>query len=397
LASITPDHRVGDGDDSGTVFGKDARRRGAGSGVQLGILNLSRGRLALLILGTWTALGVFQAVPELLQAFNWNVFCAKLIDAWAWAVLTPAILVINKWLAPLERNIPLLGAVLLILSIVFSLIHLLITGLFLYALPGVWWNPLRTGTFGVYYFLGGWQTYCAIVGSLLAFKFYGRSLISQVALERAERRLLESHLNALRLQLEPHFLFNALNAISSEVDANAGLAREMIEDLAVLLRRSLDYRETAEITLAQEMTLLDHYLAIQKVRFGDRIEIEIDVEPEILPNLVPSLLLQPLVENAIRHGIEGRLSGGKIAVWARAADAVVEIRVLDDGVGLPPDWEVRAARGVGVRATHERLEALYPEVADPFAILPREGGGTEVTIRIPRHDTGRGFDDITVA
>jgi two-component system LytT family sensor kinase len=358
---------------------------------------LSRGQLAILIIAIWTALGLFQSVPELLLNLSMDVFLAKLIDAWTWALLTPAILLIDKRLTGFENNAIALIALFLGLSIVFSLIHLYITGILLYLIPGAWWSPLRNSEYIVYYFLGGWMTYWAIVGILLAFKFYNRSLTSQFALQRAEKRLLESHLNALRLQLEPHFLFNTLNAISSEVEENPGLVREMIEDLAVLLRRSLDYKDSAEITLAQEMALLDHYLAIQKVRFGDRIDFEIDVAPEVLPNLVPSLLLQPLVENAIRHGIEGRLSGGKIAISAHAVGAEVEIRVLDDGVGLSSDWHIRATRGVGVRATHERLEALYPEVEDHFAILSREGGGAEVVIRVPRHTAGKDSDDAAIA
>lgn len=349
-----------------------------------GARRFSRAQLAVLTFLGWTGLGVLQAVPEFWISLSWNVLVAKVVEAWAWALLTPAVLWADRRFIRFDRGIGGTLMLLLGLSIAFSLTHLIITAILQYPLPGVWWNPLRVPQYATYYFLGGWQMYCAFVAFVQALKFNSRSLNSQFELERVEKRLLESHLNALRLQLEPHFLFNTLNAISSEVEENPDLAREMIEDLAILLRRSLDYKDSAEITLAQEMVLLDHYLAIQKVRFGPRIDIEIDVEPEVLATPVPSLLLQPVVENAIRHGIEGRLSGGKIAVSAHGAGTEVEIRVLDDGVGLSPDWETRVSRGIGVAATRERLEALYPNIKDHFAILSHEGGGTEVIIRVPR-------------
>lgn len=349
-----------------------------------GTPQFSRGEAAILTGGIWTALGIFQAMPELWLNFTWAVLVAKVIEAWAWALLTPAILWIDRRYVSFDRWVAGTIALLLGLSVVLSVVHLWITAVLLYPFPDIWWSPLRTPQYATYYFLGGWQMSCALIAIIQAFKFNSRSLISQFELERVEKRLLESHLNALRLQLEPHFLFNTLNAISSEVEENPALAREMIDDLAVLLRRSLDYKDSAEITLAQEMALLEHYLAIQKVRFGARIDIQIHVDPETLTTPVPSLLLQPMVENAIRHGIEGRLSGGRIEVSAHGVGDEVEIRVIDDGVGLAPDWQTRVSNGIGVAATRERLEALYPAIQNHFAMLPHEGGGTEVVIRVPR-------------
>ncbi|MEO7691225.1 MAG: histidine kinase, partial [Sphingomonas sp.] len=209
-------------------------------------------------------------------------------------------------------------------------------------------------------------------------------LTSRLQLERVEKSLLASRLNALRLQLEPHFLFNALNTISSEVTANPNLARDMIGDLGALLRQSLDCKDRTEITLAQELSLLEHYLSIQRIRFGDRMEIGIDIEPETLSILVPSMLLQPIVENAIRHGIEGRLSGGKVMISAWRAGDELQIRVLDDGAGLPPNWRMDASTGLGVRLARERLAALYPDLGEQgFVIRRREGGGTEVAMSVP--------------
>jgi len=296
-------------------------------------------------------------------------------------LLTPAVLLIDRQLKSSQQNAAKLFLIYLPLSIPFTLVHTYLTGLFLYPIPDIRWNPLREAQFGIYFFLGGWMTYCAFVGILQSFNFYNRSLTS-------EKRLIESRLNALRLQLEPHFLFNALNAISSEVATNPELAEDMIENLGILLRQSMECHDSTEITLAQELALLDHYLAIQKLRFGDRIALELEADPAALSTKVPSLLLQPLVENAIRHGIEPRRSGGAITVSARLADGHLQIRVADDGVGLPPNWRMESSSGLGLRVTRERLEALYQRAGDRFVISRRQGGGTEIIIRIPLQGTG---------
>lgn len=346
---------------------------------------------ALVILLAWTAVGAFQAVPDALDGFKWNETIGKFIEAWVWALLTPAILLVDRRLTSASPNVFIIAAAHLALSIPFSLAHALLAGLFMYPMPAIWWNPLRSAEFAIYFYLGGWVTYCALIGVLQTLKYHNRFLSSQVALARVERRLVESHLNALRLQLEPHFLFNTLNAISSELAANPELAREMIEDLGALLRQSLDCQGSTEITLAQELVLLDHYLAIQKLRFGDRIQVRIHVEPATLSALVPSMFLQPLVENAIRHGLEGRLSGGEILVSAEHVGAELQVKVLDNGVGLPPQWGIETSRGVGIRVTRERLQALYSEPGGyDFSVSRRKGAGTEVAIRLPLHRTGSG-------
>ena len=342
---------------------------------------------AVIAIVAWTAVGLFLALPDILHGNHWYTVAAKLIETSAWALLTPAILLIDRKLNS-AQNVALLCVVHLLLSVPFSLAHTYLTGLLLFAIPEVSWNPLRNGDFVSYYFLGGWLTYCGFIAIVQAFKFYNRYLTSQLDLERVEKRLIESRLNALRLQLEPHFLFNALNAISSEVAANPELVEEMIENLAMLLRQSMECHASTEITLAEELVLLDHYLAIQKLRFGNRVDIRVEADPASLSIAVPSLLLQPLVENAIRHGLERRMSGGTIAISAQLIDDHLRIEVIDDGAGLPANWRMENASGLGLRVTRERLEALYPTTSDRFAICRRSGGGTEVIIHIPLQRTG---------
>lgn len=347
-------------------------------------------RPAILIFLIWTAVGIFLSLPDMLKGLPWHHFTAKLIDSWAWALLTPALLLIDKKVVPKDQNIFRLSLLFLLLSVPFSLVHTYLAGYLLLFVPQVWWNPLTNGEFAVYYFLGGWQTYCAAVGIFQSFRYYSRYLTGQLELGRVEKSLLEWRLNALRLHLEPHFLFNTLNAISSEVGADPVLARNMIGDLAALLRGSLDCKDRSEIPLAQELTLLEHYISIQRFRFGDRIQIELDIEPEALTAMVPSMLLQPLVENAIRHGLEGRLSGGAIDILARRTAGQLQIQVLDDGVGLPANWRKESSAGLGIRVTGERLAALYPDLGEQaLTIQPRPGGGTEVAICIPLSEKWR--------
>lgn len=354
----------------------------------LGKIFSSPFRKALFIFGVWTVIGLLLFVPDAIagmtiSGLRLTDLVNKVVDAWAWAFLTPAILYVDRKLSRFDSRPLMHVGVFLLFSVPFSLVHLGLTGVMLYPYALIWWNPLRYHGFIPYYFLGGWQVCCAIIGTLEAFRYYRRYVAEQTKVERAERRLLESHLNTLRMQLEPHFLFNALNAISSEVINNPGLARDMIEDLGSLLRLSLDYQDNQEIPLSQELTLLEHYLAIQRVRFGDRIQTEVHVDPDVLKTRVPSMLLQPIVENAIRHGLGNSMSGGTVTVSATRSGDCLELRVIDDGRGLPHNWQTETARGLGLRVTRERLEGLYPDVANPFEIRPGPVRGTEVIMRVP--------------
>ncbi|MDE2182730.1 MAG: histidine kinase [Alphaproteobacteria bacterium] len=350
----------------------------------------------LIIAVIWTAIGVFLTLPDMLYGFQWPKLVAKLVEAWAWALLTPAVLYADRKLSKFDAKPLTRSVILLLLSVPFSLTHVYLTGLLLFPIPAVWWNPLRSPDFAPYYFLGGWLTYCAIIGMLQTlryFGYYGRYLEGQLNLERLEKRLLQSHLDTLRLQLEPHFLFNTLNAISSEVVSDPELARDMIENLGTLLRLTLDFKDSAEIALSQEIVLLEHYLAIQRVRFGNRIVFRIDVPPEVGEARVPCMLLQPIVENAVRHGVGDRISGGTIIVSALRDADTLEIRVEDDGVGLPPGWRMDASSGLGVKVTRERMAGLYSDADGAFKIQRRRGGGTEVIMRMPLRTTGGRADE----
>jgi two-component system, LytTR family, sensor kinase len=353
---------------------------------------LTRTRVALLIFLGWTAVGLFETLPEmashlpLYEPVPWYAVAGRMLEAWVWALFTPVLLMIDRKIHSKPRNIGLVIGIFAALSVPFVLVHTYLTGIILYPVPEIWWSPLRRPDYAVYYNIGGWVTYCGTVAILEAVRFYNSFLVSQLQLERVKGSLLEARLNALRLHLEPHFLSNALNAISSEVEARPRQARQMIANLGILLRRSLDTKDGPEISLAAELRLLEHYLAIQRIRFGDRIDIKIQVESAALAAAVPSMLLQPLVENAIRHGVEKRRSGGNIVVSASIAGDRLNLSVVDDGRGLPRSWNQETSTGHGLRITRERLFALYPDFEDECLLIERcPQGGTRVTICIPLH------------
>jgi LytS/YehU family sensor histidine kinase len=188
------------------------------------------------------------------------------------------------------------------------------------------------------------------------------------------------------LQIDPHFLFNALNTISSEVEADPVSARNMIEHLGNLLRLTLDTNERQLVPLFEELSFLDHYLAIQRIRFGDRLRFEQVIDEDVRHVLVPSMTIQPLVENSIRHGLSQRASGGLVRVAARrSGEQQIRITVEDDGVGLPADWTPGKSLGLGLSITAQRLAALYPRQNSVFDVRRRTGGGTEVELRLPIH------------
>jgi two-component system LytT family sensor kinase len=158
----------------------------------------------------------------------------------------------------------------------------------------------------------------------------------------------------------------------------------MIEHLGHLLRSSLGTKDKQLITLSEEMLVLDHYLEIQRIRFGRRFTFQTDISDSVRTALIPSLMMQPLVENAIRHGISKRREGGTVTVAARRENDLLRISVEDDGVGLPAAWRPGASEGLGLSVTSQRVAALDPAgVTARFTIGARAGGGTRVDITLP--------------
>ncbi len=202
-----------------------------------------------------------------------------------------------------------------------------------------------------------------------------------------ESALARAQLQNLRLQLQPHFLFNALNTISATMYEDARAADEMLGRLAELLRASLRTAQTDEVPLSTEIESLQAYLAIMRARFGSRLTVRLEIDEDCDQDLVPSLLLQPLVENAIRHGRTERDGEGVITVRAARKNERLELEVEDDGPGVDDRGDLLSS-GIGLSSTAERLRLLYGDAAR-FTAGNRAGGGFVVAASIPvRHSGG---------
>ena len=214
-------------------------------------------------------------------------------------------------------------------------------------------------------------------------------------LEEQGRLLLEARLDALQRQINPHFLFNTLNSITSLVRSQPELAREMIVKLANILRVLLKDRE-AFVPFSEELAFTDDYLDIEVVRFGEKLKVVKEIAEETLHVVVPGMLLQPLIENSIKHGLEPRINGGTVTLRSRITEGGrLLVEVEDDGVGMAPERSdvARASglpppgTGIGVRNVRERMEVLYGDLAT-VEINSRPGRGTKVTMLMPILDAG---------
>jgi len=356
---------------------------------------LQRTLLATLI---WTLVGLIFALPTISSGGNWRTaLLASLAQWWSWGLLAPAIVTVDLRLPFTTRQVILRILFHLVLCPIFTAIYLYLFAAVAAVMHLAPWSRLLSTQLLVNalhgMFLWSALVYCLIIGVFQAYLYHHRYLSGQLRLERLERSFSEARLNALRMQLDPHFLFNALNTISSQLERDPRLARRMIEHLGDLLRLSIESKDRQEVPLAEELAFLEHYLAIQRIRFGDTLRVELSIAPEVKYASVPCLLLQPLVENAIRHGISRRAAGGAVTVTARSVNNQLDIRILDDGVGLPSHWTLASCSGLGLSVTRERIAGLHPD--GHFAVNRRRGGGTEVEIILPLRVMEEALDPVS--
>ena len=233
-------------------------------------------------------------------------------------------------------------------------------------------------------FIVSWFVILAWAALYFAIKYYQLFQQVQQSALKSETMAHEAQLKMLRYQLNPHFLFNTLNAISTLILEQATEdANRMVTRLSSFLRHSLDNDPMKLVTLEQEMTALGLYLDIEKVRFEDRLVLERDIEDEAYHALIPSLLLQPLVENAIKYGIARSETGGTLRIAARVFAGDLLLEVSDDGPGTElVDGEIPGANGVGLRNTRERLAELYG-IRHSFRLSHTDPHGLTIRIRIP--------------
>lgn len=328
------------------------------------------------------------AMPEPDVSTGWRQLAFYAIPWLVWAFYIPAIrAVILRW-APLDKA----GRA------GWLLVHLLtfcpgwIGNEAVEAWLGPWapWPMYRTMNFLPLFFrvlqgslivdLIAYSGACGVIYGLDARQ---RLRAHEMTAARLEAKLAHSQLEALRAQLQPHFLFNTLNAIAmmarkGETDG----AVRMLAGLSDLLRLALASVGKAEVPLRLELDFLERYLALQQIRFADRLQVKMHISPDVLDARVPSLVLQPLAENAVRHGLSPQNEGGLLEIGAERAGKDLVLTVRDTGVGLPPESERRG--GLGLQNIRARLAVLYPE-AHRLTLEDHPQGGTLVVVSIPFH------------
>jgi two-component system, LytTR family, sensor kinase len=329
----------------------------------------------------------------------WHYLLAWLLGVYIWALLTPAILWLGRQFPLERRNWWRPAAIHFLFSVGFSAFELFLeSGLYsrLHLFPsamkdfrGALAQLLVRG------FHGGVFNYWLVLGVQWGVLYYHRFrersqevLRVQLQASELESQLASAQLNALKMQLQPHFLFNTLNAITVLVRARKSKdAEQMLGHLSDLLRRVLEDIDAQEVSLRRELEYLHLYLSIEQVRFADRLRVEVSVDPTTEDASVPQLILQPIVENAVRHGIARSSSAGRILIRAAKINGTVEVRVQDDGPGLSTTYSGED-QGIGLANTRARLRQLYGEDAR-LEIENCNGGGAAVTIKFPFHDSRR--------
>lgn len=341
-----------------------------------------------IVMGAWTLAGLLLAT----QAWVSGAFRGEPIAwthsfaiwfAWAciWALLTPVAIA-------LARRFPIARPRLAQTAIVHGVagIVLAASNLALFAIiapqvgavnAGPDWYATFSRLLGTTFLLNV-PVYWLVIGAIHAAHLARAAREREGRALRLEAQLSEARLLALRAQLQPHFLFNALNTVSVLMREDVDTADRILVLLSGLLRRALEASSVSEVALREELAFVEAYLAIEQARFDERFSYRIDIDPQLPDARVPSLILQPLVENAVRHGLSASTSPGRVEIAATCGDGMLHLTVRDNGVGISSD----AIDGVGLSNTRSRLRLLYGD-AHAFELKAAQGGGVLVSLAIP--------------
>jgi sensor histidine kinase YesM len=325
----------------------------------------------------------------------WHHLVSWLTGSYIAAFLTPVVLWLGRRFPFERRRWIRVSAIHLLFSVAFAAIQLVVESALLFrfgVFPSVMTSFAVTLVFLL--MLSFHQeviTYWLILGIQKAFRYYRQyqqreqdALRLELRASQLQAQLTRAHLSALKMQLQPHFLFNTLNAIMVLVRQHkAPQAEEMLARLSDLLRCVLQDVEAQEIPLRREFEYLRLYLSIEKVRFQDRLKMEISDDPEVLEAAFPHMGLQPLVENAIRHGLGRRSAAGSISISASRVESTLKVTVQDDGPGFCSERSA-AEPGIGLANTRARLNQLYGD-AGRLVIENSADGGAMVTMFLPFH------------
>ena len=367
----------------------------------MSIVEMKKRRYGLIVLGiliAWTLFALFFSTQIYLNSLYHgrsqpltSILIPWLTCSYLWAALTP----VTLWLA---RRFPLEKEVIVRRVALHLLFGALVSLLQIVAYNFVFQTLVRR-TSDSFFPLGPFEDvfvgqfhfnlllYCVLVGLYQTSDYYRRfrereQRAAQLELEAAqlETQLTRAQLDALKMQLHPHFLFNTLNTISVLMEEDVVAANEMLLRLSELLRAALKNNEAHEVTLEEELQFLEKYLQIEQARFQDRLKIQIDPAPETLAAYLPNLLLQPLVENAIRHAVAPRATETLIEIRSRKQNGHLHLSVIDNGEGMMD--QVTPTNGIGLRNTRARLEKLYGSDQD-FRLETTAGRGVHISITLP--------------
>lgn len=360
-------------------------------------------KLALLLLG-WSLVAIITTSQIYLELVTYNqpadlkrLFLTQFLQWNFWVAATPFI----GWLAKrfrIESGRWVKGLAVHIPTSVFVAASHISYIVFISTLLAPADPQGRTRTF-FQFFLGLSYTYhielliyWAILGATYAFDYYKKYRERELRASQLEAQLSQANLQALRMQLQPHFLFNTLNAIATLVRDNQNKAAiEMIVGVSELLRQVLDKMGQQEVTLKEEMEFIERYLEIQQMRFGERLKVDTQIAPDTLDCLVPNLVLQPIVENAIRHGLSPRKETGYLVITSGREGERLRLSVFNNGVLLQENWNMEEAHGLGLSNTRARLEQLYNH-AQEFSLC-NMSDGVMATIKLPLHVSTNGRDE----
>ncbi len=357
---------------------------------------------ALLVVAFWTFFALLTAAnrlldprgPGILDGVASPALTLALVSSAVWAVLTPLVFLVTGVLSADRAGWLRRILVLAVLGLVASILVDVVTDL---ARDQLFPRPRRRGPIGFdpvrsftrLWFLDDLVVFVAVMAAGFARSFFYRfrarqaeAVRLQAEAARLQAQLAESRLAALRTQLNPHFLFNTLHAVSSLVERDPRGVRRMIARLSELLRHTLDGSPEQEVPLEQELRFLDRYLEIMRIRFQGRLEVETRVEPGAESALIPNLLLQPLLENALEHGASRVEGVGRVELDARVEAGRLVVRIRDNGPGI--EGQDAPAEGVGLRNTRQRLEQLYG-AEQHLRLEPGAGGGLVAEISLPFH------------
>ena len=313
--------------------------------------------------------------PEVLEWVLWGIFCPFIIQI---AKTYPK--ATSGWLSKVKFHVPI--------SIIIALLYAVVYAYLKYVIDLVLHEEtLSTFSenfmFRLYYLSIPLMVYYSIIGLTYAITYYQQFRDETLKTAEIQQKLAQAELLALKKQLQPHFLFNTLNAISALMHKNIEAADKMIASLSNLLRATLENTGVQKVTLRQEMEMLKTYLDIEEIRFQDRLQVSFQIDPEVYDHKVPNLILQPIVENAIRHGVAKFNKQGKIEIAAHRVNNHIELKVSDNGTGIPEMLETDIKEGIGLKNTRMRLQQLYGEQGKLILNNIGQHEGLEVKILIP--------------